>query len=148
MFRSAEPKRSSLPCQRRSAGIVSDESGAVAVEFSLVIGLLVAVIAATLQFGMALKARNEMSYSLSRVARMITLDGTQTPAQVSALVTDRLSDYDQQLLSVNAAESVVAGTRFMEISVSYPYETAIPLHGLSTLNLMANTMVPLVSSTK
>ena len=148
MFRSADPKSPPPFVERRSKAITTDECGAAAIEFSLVIGLIVAVVAGTLQLGMALMARNEMSYALSRVARMIILDGSQTPAQVSALVTERLSDYDPSLLSVSAAEATVAGTKFVEVSVQYPFETAIPFQGLATLNLTAETMVPIVSSTK
>jgi len=148
MFRSADAKSAPPLPKRRSKALLADEFGAVAIEFSLVIGLIVAVLAGTLQLGAALMARNEMSHALSRVARMIILDGSQTPTQVSALVTDRLSDYDPSLLSVSAAEATVAGTKFIEISVEYPYETAIPLQSMATLNLTAETMVPIVSSTK
>ena len=148
MFRSADAKSPPPVPKRRSKTLLADDGGAVAIEFSLVIGLIVMVVAGTLQLGMALMARNEMSYALSRVARMIILDGSQTPAQVSALVTDRLSDYDLSLLSVSAAEATVAGTKFVEVSVEYPFETAIPFQGLATLNLTAETMVPIVSSTK
>jgi Flp pilus assembly protein TadG len=148
MFRSAEATSPPPSIERRCRALAPDDSGAVAIEFSLVIGLIVMVVAGTLQLGMALMARNEMSYALSRVSRMIILDGSQTPAEVSALVTDRLSDYDPSLLSVSAAEATVAGTKFVEVSVEYPFETAIPFQALATLNLTAETMVPIVSSTK
>jgi Flp pilus assembly protein TadG len=148
MSRSGDRTSGSRSAIRRAGRLARDDRGGVAIEFSLIIGLIVATVAGTLQLGAALMARNEMSHALSRVARMVILDGTQTPEQVSALVKDRLSEYDPDLLVVSSADATVAGTKFIEISVEYPYETAIPFQSMATLNLSAETMVPIVSSTK
>ena len=148
MFRSGERMSGSRSATLRVGTLARDDRGGVAIEFSLFIGLLVAILAGTLQFGAALMARNEMNHALSRVARMVILDGSQTPEEVSTLVSNRLSEYDPDLLVVNSAAATVAGTSFIEISVEYPYETSIPLQSMATLNLTAETMVPIVSSTK
>jgi Flp pilus assembly protein TadG len=47
------------------ARFAADERGATAVEFSLVIGLIVVLLLGILQVGMALMQRNQISHALS-----------------------------------------------------------------------------------
>jgi Flp pilus assembly protein TadG len=135
----------SRPAAGHWRALAADDRGISSVEIALVIGLLVMIVTATLDFGRALAARNEMSHALGRAARVVNLNPETTPSQVEALLEDYLQEYDTADLDVQISE--VSGTSYMEITVTFPFHTALPLGRRSELLLTVSTLAPMVSPT-
>ena len=55
-------------------------------------------------------------------------------------------DYDPEELAVSAQSVTVAGTDFMEISVTFPVQTAPNIGNMSRINLSVATSVPVVNA--
>lgn len=141
MFRSGSSR-----ARRPLRGLRCDDRGIAALEFALIAGALVTVILATLEFGRALAARNEMGHALGRVSREVSLDPTTTTATIESLLESYLADYDAAALDVEITE--VSGTSFMEISVSFPYQVSLPFLPVTEVMLNVSTMAPMVSPTQ
>jgi Flp pilus assembly protein TadG len=103
------------------------------------------IIYATLEFGRALAAKNEMSHALGRAARVVNLNPSTTETEVHALLEDYLQGYDTADLSVEISE--VSGTSYMRITVSFPFHTALAFSSDSEILLNVSTLAPMVSPT-
>ncbi len=137
-------KSSALARLRRLGG---DGGGSVSVGFSLVVGLLIALVAASLEFGRVMMARSEMDHALGRAARMVIMDGTQTPTEVADMMRNLLADYDPDSLEITAGTKMVAGVDYVTVSVEFPVETSLPFQSLDTVTLRVNTAIPIVRAT-
>ncbi len=124
-----------------------DGGGSVSAGFSLVVGLLIALVAASLEFGRVMMARSEMDHALGRAARMVIMDGTQTPTEVADMMRSLLADYDPDSLDVTAGTKVVAGVDYVTVSVAFPVETSLPFQSLDTVTLRVDTAIPIVRAT-
>jgi Flp pilus assembly protein TadG len=142
--RSADPAAPAW-CRRRWRDLRADDRGVSSVELALVIGLLMMIIYATIDFGRVLAAKNEMSHALGRAARVVNLNPSTTEAEVEALLEEYLADYDTADLAVEISE--VSGTSYMRITVSFPFHTALAFGSDSELLLNVSTLAPMVSPT-
>ena len=133
--------RSAPTADRRNLG--SDTRGAVSIEFGLVIGLVIMIIVATVEFGRALAARSEMSHALGRVTRVVNLNSTTTTDAVVGMLEEYLDGYDERELDVDITQ--VSGTNFMEVSVEFPFMVSIPLMQDTEVMLRVATRAPMVS---
>ena len=117
----------------------------------------------TLEFGRALKARNEMSYALSRAVRVLNLDPTQNTDDIATFIKTYLAGYasdgsddsddsdDSESASgivVSVISTTIEGTDYMKIFVTFPFDTIIPYPSTSLLDLRVETIAPVVSATK
>jgi Flp pilus assembly pilin Flp len=133
---------------RHRFSFLRDKRGATAIEFAITLPLLLLIVMGTLEFGRALKARNEMSQALSRAARVINLDSEQTTEDIAATMRTYLSDYGSGDLDVGVLSTAISGTDYMNISVGFPFHTVIPFSSVSTVTLNVDTLVPVISPTK
>jgi len=125
-----------------------NQNGVGAIEFAIILPVFLLIIFGTLEFGRALKARNEMSHALSRAVRVINLDAEQTTDAIKEHLASYLADYGSEDLAVNVASTTLSGTDYMNISVSFPFHATIPFSNASVLNLQVETFVPVISATK
>jgi len=124
-----------------------DRSGSVSVGFALVAGMLIALVAASLEFGRVMMARSEMDHALGRAARMVIMDGSQTPTEVEDTMRALLADFDPDSLAISAGTKVVAGVDYVTVRVEFPVETSIPFRSLETVTLRVDTSIPIVRAT-
>jgi len=106
---------------------VADERGSAVAEFTMVAGLLVALVLSVLQLALALHVRATVTDAAAEGARHASLVGADAAAGVSrtrALITTAIgADYAQH---VSAARSEVDGLDTIEIRVVAP----LPVLGL------------------
>ena len=125
-----------------------NRKGVTAIEFAIMLPVLLLVVFGTIEFGQALKARNEMSHALSRAVRVINLDKEQTTGAIKELLGTYLSNYGSEDLTVNVSSTSISGSDYMKISVSFPFHASIPLSSVSILSLKVETLAPMISPTK
>ena len=138
---------------RKAAGrhrfsFLRDQRGVSAIEFAITLPLLLLIVLGTLEFGRALKARNEMSHALSKAVRVINLDSEQTTQAISDILGTYLADYGSEDLDVNVLSTTISGTDYMNISVGFPFHTIIPYSSVSTVMLKVDTLAPVISPTR
>jgi Flp pilus assembly protein TadG len=142
----ADPRRPGDPAAPFWRRLRDDERGISAIEMALVVGLLVMIVLATLDFGRALAARNAMSHALGRATRVVNLNPATTPEEVAAYLEDDLDGYQTAELDVAVEE--VSGTTYMRISVSFPFHSMMPVGRTSDIVLNVSTLAPMVSATQ
>jgi Flp pilus assembly protein TadG len=110
------------------------ESGAVAIEFAIVGGILIAAMVGVIEFGQILHVRNELSQAADRGAReMLVCPGVSKP-DLKAVVTAAFSGAAADLV-VTDVDKTVQGLNFREISVTYPVTISMPgLHHSFTVS--------------
>ncbi len=133
---------------RHRFSFLRDQRGVTAIEFAITLPLLLLIILGTLEFGRALKARNEMSHALSRAVRVINLDAEQTTENIAAIMGTYLADYGSEDLDVDVLSTAISGTDYMSISVGFPFHTIIPFSSVSTVTLNVDTLAPVISPTR
>jgi len=117
---------------------VRDEAGQTAVEFALITPLLVVLLLAIIQFGIAFHNYVTITDAARAGARQAIVarfaSGNFTAA--TQTVKDAASSLDQTLLSkpgaiaITAPGGMVAGSQ-VTVTVNYPYTIDIPLLGLT-----------------
>ena len=115
-------------------GHIHSESGQSAVEFALVLPLLIGVLLAIVEFGIAFSNYVTLTDAArvgARKAITIRLGGT-TPADASQAVRDAAGGLSQSNLSVSVTDPdwTTAGSQ-ITVTASYPYSIQIPLLGIS-----------------
>lgn len=123
--------------------LVADVAGTAAIEFGILFPALMLILVGTFEFGRALQARNEMSHALSKAARVVNLDPTQTATTVTSLLGEYLDEYEESELNVAVATTTISGVDYLDISVSFPFQTLIPF-AQSTITLDVDTLVPML----
>ena len=110
---------------KRRTSLNGCESGAVAVEFAIVGGILISAMVGVIEFGQILYVRNELSQAADRGAReMLVCPGVPKP-DLEALVRGAFSGTHESLVFTDV-DKIVQGLNFREISVSYPVTVSIP----------------------
>lgn len=154
------PKRVKALSRWIAHPFLSDRKGVTAIEFAIALPLFLLVVFGTLEFGRALKARNEMSYALSRAVRVLNLDPTQNTDDIAAFIKTYLAGYasdgsddsddsgSANGIVVSVISTTIEGTDYMKILVSFPFDTIIPYSSTSLLDLRVETIAPVVSATK
>lgn len=109
----------------------ADERGAVAVEFALVLPVLVLLLFGIIEFGRGYNAKVEITGAAREGARVLALDSGD-PATIVASAAPNL---DASKISVSTSGTpCVTGTQ-ASVTVSYPFEYNIPLFGSNTVTL-------------
>jgi len=125
-----------------------DQRGVTAIEFAITLPLLILIVLGTLEFGRALKVRNEMSHALSKAVRVINLDSKQTTQAISEFLGAYLADYGSEDLAVDVSSTTISGTDYMRISVGFSFHMIIPFSNVSTVMLDVDTLAPVISPTR
>lgn len=128
--------------------LLRNQSGVTAIEFAITLPLLILIVLGTLEFGRALKVRNEMSHALSKAVRVINLDSEQTTEAIAELLGTYLADYGSEDLDVDVLSTTISGTDYMRISVGFPFHMIIPFSSVSTVILDVDTLAPVISPTR
>jgi Flp pilus assembly protein TadG len=120
--------------ERRS---LRSEGGQAAVEFALVLPLLLVLLLAIIEFGIAFSNYVTLTDAArvgARKAITIRLGGT-TPADATQAVRDAAGDLNQSNLQVTVSDPdwTTAGSQ-ITVKASYPYSIDIPLLGLSVVS--------------
>jgi Flp pilus assembly protein TadG len=139
-LRRAPASRSASRAPR--GGLAGDVRGAAGLEFALVVGALIVLVLGTLEVGRALMARNEVNHAIGRAARSVHIQPSTTSEAVAGQLKALLADHGRTDLDVSVTE--VAGTRYMRISVRFPYELQVPLLPAATLDMDVETLAPMV----
>ena len=129
-------------------GLLKDRSGVTAVEFAIALPLLLVIILGAIEFGRALKAKNDMNHTLGKAVRVVYLDTDKTESELETLIEESLIRYGAGAVTVDATQTTISGMPHMKIDVAFPMTLTIPFVNLSEVTLNVDTLAPLVSPLK
>jgi len=118
-------------------GHIRAERGQTAVEFALVLPLLLVLLLGIIQFGVAFSHYVTLTDAArvgARKAITVRVDGT-TPYDATKAVRDAAGGLDQSQLQVNVDDPswTTSGSQ-ITVTATYPYKIDIPLLGLSVVS--------------
>jgi Flp pilus assembly protein TadG len=129
---------------RKARGLVSDRSGAAAVEFALVFPVFLALMIGLLQLGWALHCAASVRWALETSARTLLINPSATASDLQTAMTSKLASVaDSSNLSVAlSTQTAAGGARVLHAASTYSYRLQIPLLPSWTLTFHAATDVP------
>lgn len=121
-----------------------DESGATAVELSLVMPLFVALVFGIFNYGWALYCGNEVRYAIQRASRLLIADPDTSLEALRAAMAQRIhgADIDDIDLEMNT-ETIGASTHVMRISWTYAYSIETPFLNAALMTFDSSLLAPL-----
>lgn len=117
--------------RRAGAGRPDDQCGAAAVEFALILPILVLLVFGVIEFGRAYHARSTLAHAARQGVRVAALD-TGDPVTSAEQAAANL-DLTQLTVTVSPSPCVVGDP--VVVTVIYDHDYAIPLFGSGTWTL-------------
>jgi Flp pilus assembly protein TadG len=107
------------------------ESGATALEFSIVASVFIIVALGVIEFGRSLQVRNEMAYAMDWGARTVLMNASASEAEITEAIKERFNSYDKDRLKIEIVDTTAAcgngGTMNASgVTIAYPLEIFIP----------------------
>jgi Flp pilus assembly pilin Flp len=121
----------------RSTNTVADERGAVAVEFALVLPLLLTLVFGIVQFGLALNTKLTLTHAAREGARAAIVGANATAAVKDAATGLGLQSGDVDVVGCDADE---VGEQ-AEVEASTEFELSIPFMELGDLTLSSKAVM-------
>lgn len=111
----------------------ADESGANAVEFSIVVTAFIVVTMGIIELGRTYQVRNELAYAadiggrrLSVVVNNPTISPSDYENEIRDTIAATFRGYDASKLSVAVAQEDIEGIRYQKLTLIYPMSVFIP----------------------
>lgn len=130
-----------MTAPRHSPSLGRDSSGASAVEFAMVLPVLLAVLVGVLEFGRALWLRHDMQFAVEEAARFALANDTATTTAISARASSRLAAIGPNSAVVQIATIIDAAA--VTITASTDFQPVVPgLLPPGTITLTARARMP------
>lgn len=109
----------------RAVQFFKDRAGATAVEFALVMPLVIASIFGTFEAGLAFYEKNRVGAACSAGARQILISGADDNSAIEAAIRGKYKSQEQDSLNVTLGTKTVSGEDFKEIVVTFTHELIV-----------------------
>ncbi|MER0238396.1 TadE/TadG family type IV pilus assembly protein [Fulvimarina sp. MAC8] len=120
----------------------SDEKGATAIEFALILFPMLLLFLGTFEFARALQTNNNLSYAAGLASRAILTDNAITEDALSAKIRNAFVGGDPDRLTIAYASEVSGGVTFREMTLSYPFDFVISAVSSKPITLSVTRRVP------
>lgn len=110
----------------------TSERGAAAVEFALVLPLLVLLVFGIVEFGRGYNARVTLTHATREGVRALAIGSDEDPVQVTKAAATSL---DPNAITVTTVPCSGTSGDAAELTASYPFQYTIPLFGAGTITL-------------
>jgi Flp pilus assembly protein TadG len=111
----------------------TDESGASAVEFSIVVTAFVVVSMGVIELGRTYQVRNELAYAadiggrrLSVMVNNPTISPDNYVTEIENEIEATFQGYDPSKLAVNIDQETLDGVTYQKLTLTYPMSVFIP----------------------
>lgn len=118
------------------------ESGAAAIEFSIVGFVMILVMLGVIEFGRGLLVRNEIAYLSDIGSRKTLID----PAISEDALRDAMRaafSRDRSLLQIAVSTETIDNTQYRIIAIAYPMSLLVPGLSSQALSLQVSRRIPL-----
>jgi Flp pilus assembly protein TadG len=125
----------------RRKRLLSDSSGATAVEFALVATPLLLLILGVLDFGRLYWSRNQLEFAAEEAGRYAMANHSATMTEITNYAKSRLAGLDPSAVTATAATDTADGITFVTVALSYQFQF-IPFVTYVTPTLTGRSRVP------
>ena len=122
-----------------------DSGGAAAVEFAILLPIMLTLILGAIEFGRAYWTRHALQYAAEETGRYAMAHTTATATQLTDYAKANMPGLDPNAATVTVTPASVGSTSYVVITVTAPFDFVIPFVDLSGLTLTGTTRVPLLS---
>jgi Flp pilus assembly protein TadG len=122
-----------------------ESGGTAAVEFALVLPIMLTIILGGFEFGRVYWARHTLQYAAEETGRYAMAHTTATATQLTSYAKTNMPGLDPAAATVAVTPDSVGSTSYITITVTAPFDFVIPFVDLSPLTLTGTTRVPLLS---
>lgn len=141
-LRSGPRERDLLAHPSCRAGLWRDRRGATALEFAIVLPVLILLTLGILEFGRALFVKHSLEYAVSNVSREAMVDLSLTDQQLMDMIRAEMSAVDAATVTVQVTRPVIDGLAYVVLDASYPFALSIPLFGFAEVALTSTARAP------
>ena len=127
------------------SALLSDRRGAAAVEFALVLPLLMMLVFGAVEFGRMFWIKNSIQFAVEEAGRFAMVNTDATTGELEAYAESRIFGMDPTDITFSVTAESFGGTDFMSIAGTYEFVTLIPLVPIDPIDLDAKSRVPLVN---
>lgn len=107
--------------------LVGCQSGAAAIEFAILMPVLVLFLLGTFATSWAIHGVSSVNYALEQTGRMLRLDPELDVAALQAAIDDKLSRLGKQVVTISLTHEELDGTAdIAHISAQYDFPIKIP----------------------
>ena len=122
---------------KRTCGSTTRERGVTAVEFAIILPILLMLVFGVIEFGRAYQARLTVTHAAREGVRVLAVTENQTQAEAAALAATA---------GLDAAQVTVTGTPCVgglpaEMTVTYPVTIEVPLTGVHSFTLTGKAVM-------
>jgi Flp pilus assembly protein TadG len=128
--------------RRTLAGLARDARGATAVEFALVLPLLVIFVFGIWWLGWAINLGGEVRHAVEMGSRVYILHPSATATELQTAVASHLTDVDISDISLATASTTVGTTTSQHITWSYQTHAPIPFMSSIPISFSGTYDVP------
>ncbi|MDX8483213.1 pilus assembly protein [Mesorhizobium sp. VK24D] len=122
-------------------------SGGAAIEFALIVPVLVMLLFGIFAFGWSMNADSSVRYALEASARSLQLNNTMTQPQIQAIATQKLQALGLQNVNVTITTDPASGGFCMaHVNASYAFVINFPYFSDFPISYATTVNVPLANS--
>lgn len=124
---------------------LASRRGATAVEFALVIPIVLIMVAGIFEMGRAMWIKATMQFVVEETTRYAIVNSAATDAQLITVATGYLNDsgLDITLTWATPFTEVVGTITYIDVTATYAFSAVIPLVPLSNITLTAKSRLPI-----
>jgi len=131
-----------LPMISRPPSLRADRRGNVAVEFALIVPIVLMIIMGIFEFGQALRIYNTLAYAVEQAGRYAMVNTDATTTEVEDYTASQLIGVNASTVTIAATTEVDAGTTYSVITADTTYDINVPFMTLGSVPLRARARVP------
>ena len=122
----------------------SDERGAAAAEFAVVLPVLASLLFGLWEFGWSQHCASTVGFALEQASRSLLINPSLDEAAVQSLVQSKLTGIADPQVTVTLSRTVDAsGLAMATMTASYPHTFSLPGLGRFSINYQSKVVTPL-----
>ena len=130
---------------RNKRNLWRDRRGSAAIEFAMVLPIIVTMMFGTMELGRYFLTFSSISSATEQLSRYVMIDPDATSTELEAQLEGFLIGIDADDLTLDFSNEVDAATglTFQVVDVSLPHSTMIPFADMGTMTIRSRVRTPL-----
>lgn len=129
----------------RASSWLADRRGVTAVEFALVVPVLLLVVFAITEFGRMFWIQNSIQFAVEEAGRYAMVNTSATESQLQTYAQGKIFGMSTSGITFSAPLQNSGGIDYRSITASYDFQFMIPMLPPGTITLSAKSRVPLIN---
>lgn len=120
-----------------------NNKGAVAVEFALIIPVLLLFMFGIIEFGRVMWINSSLQYSVEKAARYVITNNDATDAEITAYAENHIYGLSLDGIAFSSSTEEYDGVVFITIIAAYTFEPLVDFLSFGDIDLEGRTRIPI-----